>query len=1284
MKSVLKVRNPLPIITYPSELPVSQRVDELREIIAKHPVVIVCGATGSGKTTQLPKICLELGRGINALIGHTQPRRLAATTVAQRIANELNTELGTIVGYQVRFAEKIQAGAWIKLMTDGVLLAQTQNDPDLLAYDTLIIDEAHERSLNIDFLLGYLKQLITYRPDLKVIITSATIDANRFAIHFANSQGPAPIITVEGRTYPVEIRYAPQLNDKIDWLEHLCDVVDDLDLDARKQSGSTDILIFLPGEREIKEVEIALRKHYHMAHSKPDILPLFSRLSASEQQKVFSKNNSGNRQIVLATNVAETSVTVPGIRYVIDTGTARVKRYSFRNKIEQLLIEPISQAAANQRAGRCGRIAAGVCVRLYDSLEFNRRPEFTEPEILRSSLAAVILRMKSLHLVNIEYFPFIDIPKPRAIAEGYEVLHELNALTNDAQQYLNSLGKQLAQLPIDPRLGRMVLAAAQKGALREVLIIVAALSVPDPRERPSDKTTQADQAHQSFSDEKSEFVSILKRWTWYEETRSQLSINKTFIACKAKYLSGIRMREWADVHKQLTDMAHAMQLGFNDKPADYTVLHTALLSGLLGNIGFRAAEEPLWSGCRGIKFLPHPSTQLAKKPSAWLIVGSLTETTRLYGRTVAAIEPNMVEQVAKHLIHRSYSDPQWNRKQGQTTAFERGTLYGLPIYHGRRVSYAPINPELARETMIRTALVGQDIDCNLAFFLANAKLIHEIEKLEHQSRRPDLMVDDELLYAFYDTHVPQDICTAAALNAWWKLAVIDNPTLLFLTKEDLLKRQAAGITVDSYPKTLSFMGQNLTLDYRFEVGSLRDGVTLSLPLLALNQIDAQVCEWLVPGMLKDKVQHLLKTLPPRIRHRCQPVADTAKLFSEWAIQTNQYGNTSLLDTLLAFVRSRVNVAVQFEDFKPDLLPAHCYMNYQVLDEYGRMLDLGRSLASLKAALGTQAQAQFMQAARVATLVSNPNNIVSITHKALAITIATTTVIPTIITDLPERMTAWTVEDWPELLEVKRKGQVLLGFPALKDGGDAVTLEVFDDEGLAKKTHRLGLRRLVILHLKESLKALEKTLKILQTPAAQATACKLPIYSADSLIQTVINAALDNIIANNTLPKTAKDFDGIVAQARAKVSLLAQEWARRIQEIITYAAAAYKKIGTLKAYTLSHSYLLIQYERLFYDGFLNESFERLGHYPRYLQGITVRGDKIRIDSARDERLMLEIKPLWIQYERIKLARKGHPDEILDNIRWLLEELQIGLFAQELKTLTPVSVKRITKAFESLGR
>jgi ATP-dependent helicase HrpA len=1271
-------RNPLPTIAYPPELPVSQRANELREAIAKHPVVIVCGATGSGKTTQLPKMCLELGRGKDALIGHTQPRRLAAITVAQRIASELKTECGAVVGYQVRFAEQMQAGAWVKLMTDGVLLAETQRDPDLRAYDTLIIDEAHERSLNIDFLLGYLKQLLARRPDLKVIITSATIDADRFAAHFASIHGPAPIIMVEGRTYPVDIRYAKP-DDKLDWTEALCDAVDELDRDARTQTGGTDMLVFLPGEREIKDAEAALRKHYHMSHVKPDVLPLYSRLSAADQQKVFSINRSGTRRIVLATNVAETSVTVPGIRYVIDTGTARMKRYSYRNKVEQLLVEPISQAAANQRAGRCGRVAAGVCLRLYDELDFNRRPAFTDPEILRSSLAAVILRMKSLRLMDIEHFPFIDAPSSKAIADGYAVLLELGGI--DDKQSLTAIGKQLAQLPTDPRLGRMVLAGAQVGALREVLTIVAALSVQDPRERPADKAGLADQAHKPFADEKSEFISLLKLWDWFEATRKELSVNKTFAACKAKFLNGMRMREWADVHAQLLDMAKEMRLRFNDKPADYKTLHTALLAGLLGNVGFRATEDTMWSGCRGIKFLPHPGMQLSKKPTQWLMAGSLVETTRLYARSVAAIEPPMIEAVAGHLITRSYSDPSWNRKQAQTTAFERGTLYGLPIFHGRRVAYAAINPEMARETMIRGALVAQDMDCSLPFFLANAKLIKEIEKLEHKSRRPDLMVDEELLFAFYDAQIPNDVLNGAAFEAWWKAESKTNSRLLFLSKDDLLKREAAGITVDSYPKHLRFMGQDMKLDYRFEVGSPRDGATLTVPLVALNQVDAQVCEWLVPGMIKDKVQHLLKSLPPRVRHRCQPVADNAALFAEWSDETKKTSKVPLIDALLEFVRNLVNVPVKFDDFKLDMLPAHCFMNYQVVDEHGRMLDVSRSLATLRAQFGAQAQAQFVNAARGSSLsakletsLQNPQAIT--TKKAVASNSSPVTA--------PDRMTSWVLIDWPELMEVQRKGQTLVGFPALQDAGDAVTLEIFDDEQVAKDTHRAGLRRLLSLQIKEPLKALEKTLKTLQPVAAQAAACKLPISSAEGLIQTVINAALDSIIAGCEPPKVVKDFDNIVIQARAKTSLLAQEWARRVQAIVLEAAATYKKLGTIKAHPGALAALQAQYERLFHKAFLDETFERLGHYPRYLQGMALRCDKLRTDPARDIRLMSELTPLWTQYTRAKAARKGQVDDTLDSIRWLLEELHVGLFAQELKTPTPVSVKRVSKAFEGLER
>lgn len=1280
MKSVSKLhssRNPLPTITYPAELPFSQVIDELRLAIEQHPVVIVCGATGSGKTTQLPKLCLELGRGKKRMIAHTQPRRLAAITVAQRIASELSSELGVLVGYQVRFAEQLQSGAWIKIMTDGVLLAQIQSDPDLKQYDTLIIDEAHERSLNIDFLLAYIKQLIIRRTDLKVIITSATIDADRFAHYFSNHQTPVPIITVEGRTYPVEIRYIPKLDDKIEWTEHLCTVVDSLVLDAHKQTGRTDILVFLSGEQAIKEAMLALRKHYQTATIQPDILPLFSRLSIHEQKTVFNIHSADKRRIILATNVAETSVTVPGIRYVIDTGTARIKRYSVRSKIEQLLIEPISQAAANQRAGRCGRIAPGICIRLYEELDFNRRPKFTDPEILRSSLAAVILRIKSLQFTAIETLSLIDMPKYKAIADGYHTLYELGAIHNDTQKSLTDLGKQLSQLPIDPRLGRMVLSGEKLGVLHAVLIIVAALSVADPRDKPKDKTMQINLIHQLFVDEKSEFIGILKLWSWYEKNRSQLSTNKLFTLCKAHYLNPIRMREWANVYTQLLDMSLAMHLTINDKPAEYTVLHTALLSGLLGNIGFKPAQESLWNGCRGIKFLPHPNTHLAKKPSSWIMAASLVETTRLYARTVAAIEPTMIEQVAKHIMQYSYSDPQWNRKQAQTIALERATLYGLPIYQGRKVSYASINSELAREIMIRSALVEQNMDCTLPFFLENKKLIKAIEQLEHQSRRPDLMVDDDLLYAFYDAYIPKDICSGAGLHTWWQSAVKDHPNLLYLTKEALLKRHITEISIDTYPKTLHIMGQDLKLEYRFEVGSLRDGVTVSVPLMVLNQMDAQVCEWLVLGMLKDKVQHLLKTLPPKIRHRCQPFADTSTLFIDWANQNNYYRRISLLKALVEFIRYHIKAMVHIEDFKPDLLPAHCYMNYQIIDDHGRILELSRNLAYLKTQLGSDARDQFVCAIKTATLsdisksntgsvsVSNPNKVFN------RLTIDTT-----------QRMFNWNIDSLPELLEITQGNQTLFGFPALKDEGDSVSLSVFDDEQTAKQNHHLGIRRLLIIQLKDLLKFLKKSLHNLHTSAIQAAACQLPIDSAEYLVETVIHSVLDSLINHHdTLPKTAKEFDELLIKARAKINLLVQEWAKRIIQIITCASMVYKKMMAIKPYTLNYSHVLIQYQRLFHRNFLSESFDRLGHYPRYLQGMLLRIDKIPIDPLKDERLILELKPLWLRYERLQSNRQLI-DENISNIRWLLEELHISLFAQPLKTAMPVSIKRINKAFEHI--
>src|SRR5450830_700401 len=837
----LPFRNPPPVITYPEELPVSGRRAEIAEALQKNQVIIVCGETGSGKTTQLPKICLELGRGQKGLIGHTQPRRIAASSTAKRIAQELNSPLGEHVGFKVRFTDTLSKGASVKLMTDGILLAETQTDPLLRQYDTIIIDEAHERSLNIDFLLGYLKQLLPKRRDLKIIITSATIDAQRFATHFAQTlEGkvvPAPVIEVSGRLYPVELRYRPvQDTDKDkerDLMTAITDAVDEL-----CRIGSGDVLVFLPGEREIRDAAEALRKH-HPPHV--EILPLFARLSAQEQERVFKTSNA--RRIVLATNVAETSLTVPGIRFVVDTGLARVKRYSYRNKVEQLQVESIAQSAANQRAGRCGRVAAGVCIRLFDEQEFNQRIRFTEPEILRSSLAAVILRMKSLRLTDVETFPFIEPPPGRAIADGYQLLQELGAM-DDANQ-LTAIGRQLAKLPLDPRVGRMILAARDNQALQEVLIIAAALSVQDPRDRPMEAQGAADQAHKKFADEKSEFLSYLKIWRWFEsaiehkKTNPQLQDN-----CRTNFLSQMRLREWRDVHSQLLTIVKEQGWRLNEAPATYDNLHMALLTGLLGNIGFKGEDEPGagYLGARGIKFHIWPGSSLLKKPGKWIMAAELVDTTRLYARCVAQIQPEWLEKVGGHLLKKSWGEPRWEKRSAQVTASERATLYGLVVYSQRRINYGNFNLPEAREIFIRDALVGGDFDTRAPFFAHNHKLIKEIENLEHKSRRLDVLVDDELIAAFYDKLLPADVCNGAGFEKWHKEATRENSKLLYLNREELMRHEAAGVTTDLFPKTMSVTGLEMGLTYHFEPGSVRDGVTLAVPLYALNQLPRERCE----------------------------------------------------------------------------------------------------------------------------------------------------------------------------------------------------------------------------------------------------------------------------------------------------------------------------------------------------------------------------------------------------------------------------------------------------------
>ncbi|WP_259647446.1 ATP-dependent RNA helicase HrpA, partial [Burkholderia pseudomallei] len=981
--------NPVPPITFAESLPVSGKRDEIARAIAAHPVVIVCGETGSGKTTQLPKICLALGRGLGAggagLIGHTQPRRLAASSTGRRIAEELGTPFGEVVGYKVRFTDNLAPGASVKLMTDGILLAETQTDPLLKAYDTLIIDEAHERSLNIDFLLGYLRQILPRRPDLKLIVTSATIDAERFARHFGSDERPAPVIEVSGRLYPVEVRYRPIADDRPaavrhaegassgrdraksareaerDLMDGIVDAVDEL-----CREGPGDVLVFLPGEREIRDAAEALRKH-HPPHT--EILPLFARLSAAEQERVFKASNA--RRIVLATNVAETSLTVPGIRYVVDTGLARVKRYSYRNKVEQLQIEPISQAAANQRAGRCGRVADGVCIRLYEESDFAGRARFTDPEILRSSLASVILRMKSLHLSAIESFPFIEPPPGRAIADGYQLLNELGAVDDD--NALTPLGRELARLPLDPRVGRMILAARDQQALREVLVIASALSVQDPRERPVDAQEQADQAHRRFADERSEFLQWLRIWAWFEEAVAHKKSNRQLVdACRQHFLSHLRLREWRDVHSQLLTVVREHGWRLNEADATFEQIHLSLLTGLLGNIGFKAEDEPHYLGARGIKFHLWPGSALVKKAGRWVMAAELVETSRLYARCIAKIEPEWIERIGAHLLKKSLSEPHWEKRPAQVAAFERATLYGLTIYHRRRVAFGRQDPARARELFIRGALVDGEFDTKLAFFAHNRKLLADIEQLEHKSRRQDVLVDDELIHAFYDQAIPAGIHTGAAFERWYRDEVSksgqpeDKLRLLYLSRDDLMRHEAAGVTTELFPKRVTMAGVEMALAYHFEPGSPRDGVTLAVPLFALNQVDARRAEWLVPGMLKEKAHLLLKSLPQKLRRHCVPLPEYAAGFVERAGR-ERFGAGGLVDALIADVREQTQVATKTSDFKLETLPAHLFMNFKVIDEHGRQLAMGRNLAQLRAELGAQAQQHFQKIAAAATL-----------------------------------------------------------------------------------------------------------------------------------------------------------------------------------------------------------------------------------------------------------------------------------------------------------------------------
>ena len=1227
----------LPKPEFDPALPVNGRRDEIRAAIEQHQVVIICGETGSGKTTQIPKILLEMQRGVKGWIGHTQPRRIAARSVASRIAQELKAELGNQVGYKVRFLDKVKRESYVKLMTDGILLAETQGDPTLSAYDTIIIDEAHERSLNIDFLLGYLRNLLPKRPDLKLIITSATIDAEKFSKHFAVGGNAAPVIEVSGRLYPVEVRYRPVEGDAEDTTRDeeeaaLVDAVAEL-----CKAGPGDVLIFLPGEREIRETMTILgRDTKSWSRGPVELLPLFSRLSTAEQDRVF-KPSGNSRRIIMATNVAETSLTVPGIRYVVDTGYARVKRYSYRNKVEQLRVEKISQASAKQRSGRCGRVADGICIRLYDEDDFKGRSEFTDPEVLRSSLAAVILRAKGLNLGDPAQFPFVDPPQPKAIADGYALLHELGAV--DEANELTSTGRELARLPLDPRIARMLFAAQKERCLDQILVIAAALSVQDPRDRPMDKQAAADQAQLKFDDERSDFLAFLKLWKFFGDALAEkLTNNKLAALCRQHFLSIARMREWREVHTQLR--AQVEELDWKASSVDPTKLegfraiHRALLSGLLGNIGMKGDDDSAYTGARGIKFWPHPGSG-TKKPGRWIMAAELTETTRLYARCVAAIEPMWLEELGAHLMKKSRDNPHWEKARSQVVAVERGTLYGLPVYLNRRVHYGPYDPERSREVFIREALVEGEFETRAPFFEHNQRLIQEIERLEHKSRRPDILVDDELIYAFYDSRIPEGMHNGADFEKWRKESERESPKLLYLSREDLMRHEAAGITTSTFPPGLRLGANEFKLEYHFEPGSARDGVTMTVPVALLNQVSAARCDWLVPGLLKEKVHALVKSIPQRLRHKLGGLAE----FSEGFVAAVPPSDLALATALSRYIRTELHVDVPLDAFRPDSAPPHLSMNYLVIDEHGRQLALGRNLAELKNTLRDEVEAVLQDEAPM------PEG---------------------------ERFTGWTFGDLEEMMELGRGGHTLVGYPALVDAGDGVTLQVFDSPEKAKDIHRGGVHRLLSIAFKERIRDLEKALS--RDPAL------------GPLKEDVIVAALDRTFLSESLPMTAKDFAGRVTEGRNRFNLIAQEIMRLATAIITEQRELQKRLVTAaKAFPIPADDVKQQLVRLLPPHFVSQTpYERLQHFPRYLKATGLRLDKLRADPSRDARLLAEFAPLHSAWQREAVARmkQGTQTPEIEQFRWLLEELRVSLFAQEVRTPVPVSVKRLAKLWQEI--
>ena len=1260
----------LPQPEFGADLPVNQRKNEIAAAIAKNQIVIVCGETGSGKTTQLPKICLELGRGVSGLIGHTQPRRIAARSVASRIAQELKTPLGEAVGYKVRFNDRLSESSYIKLMTDGILLAETQGDRFLNAYDTIIIDEAHERSLNIDFLLGYLKQLLPKRPDLKIIVTSATIDAERFSRHFND----APVIEVSGRMYPVEVRYRPLQETEEDEVEEtmeaaILDAVDDL-----SRLGGGDILVFLPGEREIRDTAEHLRKHHPKG---AEILPLFARLSIEDQQKVFRP--SGGRRIVLATNVAETSLTVPGIKYVIDTGLARVNRYSSRAKVAQLQIEKISQAAARQRAGRCGRVSNGICVRLYSEEDFNNRSEFTDPEILRSSLASVILRMASLKLGDVAEFPFIEAPYSRLIADGYQLLQELGAV--DEQRRLTDVGSQLAKLPLDPRVGRMILAARRENCLKEILIIGAALAIQDPRERPMDKREAADQAHAKFADERSDFMGFLKLWDFYDDALRHKKSNKELLTkCHQNFLSFLRLKEWRELHGQLAGIVGEMDFHPNTDDASYDQIHRALLAGLLGNVGFKDGEAETYLGARGIRFSIAPGSALKKQRPKWVMAAELMETAKLYARCVAKIDPDWIEPLARGLTQSHYSDPRWDRKLAQVSAWERVSLYGLTIVPKRRVHYGPIDPTESREIFIREALANMEFDTRAPFFAANRKLIAEVEELEHKARRQDVLVDEHQLFVFYDARIPAGIYNGITFEKWRQDAEKTDPRLLFLTRDDLMRHAATSVTEAQFPEMFYFppsplMGEGgieVPLKYRFEPNHPLDGVTATIPLALLNQLDPTAAEWLVPGMVREKMTYLVKVLPKTFRRVCVPVPEFVTGFLDAVTPSPLMGEgrgegvplptkspspqppptrgEGVKAALAAYIQQRTGLKLSASDWD-EATPAHLLMNFRIVDDAGRELAMGRDWVQLKSQLGQAAQLTFRNASP----------------------------------DIEKTgLKQWDFGDLPKRLDFTRNNRQMTGYPALEDNGDSVAVKLFDTEAAALQSHRKGVCRLMRFELKEQMKQLEKGLPGFNQYALLLRHIMNPDELRDDMLAAIVDRAF---IGEDELPRSNQEFMQLKTRARTRLPAVVDGSSRLAQAIAAEIQPLTQKLSGLPpAMARLKKEIEEQQSRLLPKRFFSATpWERLQHLPRYLKALKLRLEKYPSAIDRDTRHAQAVNELWQRWEsRVVAVRKASGDVSpeLEEFRWLIEELRVSLFAQELKTPFPVSVKRLEKVWSEL--